>query len=89
MNLSPRTAITLTPGVRPIWTTLIRYYEEKQLFKRRGGLTQIAAACSTFIASALLLLFAIAAAAAVTGELSKANELQKRQTTPAVYQPLP
>jgi hypothetical protein len=28
MNLHPRTAITLTPGVRPVYTTLLRYYEE-------------------------------------------------------------
>jgi type IV secretion system protein VirD4 len=28
-NLPSRTAITFTPGVPPIWTTLIRYYEEK------------------------------------------------------------
>jgi type IV secretion system protein VirD4 len=27
--LSPRTAITFTPGVPPLKTTLIRYYEEK------------------------------------------------------------
>lgn len=27
--LSPRIAITFTPGVPPVWTTLIRYYEEK------------------------------------------------------------
>jgi type IV secretion system protein VirD4 len=28
--LSPRTAITFTPGVRPVWTHLLRYYEEKR-----------------------------------------------------------
>jgi type IV secretion system protein VirD4 len=88
MNLSPRTAITLMPGVRPIWTTLIRYYEEKQLFKRRGWLARITAACATFIASAVLLGIAIAAAAAVTREFRNANEIQERPVTPAAYQPL-
>lgn len=29
MALSPRTAITFTPGVRPIATQLVRYYEEQ------------------------------------------------------------
>lgn len=28
MALSPRVAITFTPGVPPIWTRLLRYYEE-------------------------------------------------------------
>jgi len=28
MALSPRIAITFTPGVPPLWTTLVRYYEE-------------------------------------------------------------
>ena len=31
MALSPRTAITFTPGVPPICTRLLRYYEEKNL----------------------------------------------------------
>ena len=29
MALSERIAITFTPGVSPIWTTLLRYYEER------------------------------------------------------------
>jgi type IV secretion system protein VirD4 len=33
MALSPRVAITFTPGMRPICTTLLRYYEEPQLFR--------------------------------------------------------
>jgi type IV secretion system protein VirD4 len=28
MGLSPRTAIIFTPGIPPLWTTLVRYYEE-------------------------------------------------------------
>ena len=28
LSLDNRTAITFTPGVPPIWTTLVRYYEE-------------------------------------------------------------
>ncbi len=36
MALSSRTAITFTPGYRPIWTTLLRYYEEKGLTRPRS-----------------------------------------------------
>ena len=28
LGLSERIAITFTPGVPPIWTTLVRYYEK-------------------------------------------------------------
>ena len=31
MQLSPREAITFAPGVPPIRTTMVRYYEEKNL----------------------------------------------------------
>ena len=84
MNLSPRTAITLTPGLRPILTTLIRYFEEPQLFRRPGWTQRVTAACRTFIASAVLLAIAIAGAAAATSELSKVIGQQQplRQASP-------
>ena len=90
MQLDPRTAITLTPGLRPIWTRLVRYYEEKSLFRQRGWLTRIAAAGWTLLISAALLLIAIAGAAAITGELRGViAQQQKRQVAPAVSQPPP
>ncbi|MBI5764514.1 MAG: type IV secretory system conjugative DNA transfer family protein [Planctomycetes bacterium] len=44
MALSPREAITFAPGVRPIRTTLLRYYEEPGLGRRRGWLARFGTA---------------------------------------------
>lgn len=44
MALSPREAITFAPGVRPIRTTLLRYYEERRLGRRCGWLSRFATA---------------------------------------------
>jgi type IV secretion system protein VirD4 len=88
--LDPRIAITLTPGVRPVWTRLVRYYEEKALFRHRGWLTRVAAAGWTLLVSAALLVTAIAAAAALTSELSDVlGQQQKQQVAPAGHQPQP
>ncbi len=88
--LDPRIAITLTPGLRPIWTRLVRYYEEKSLFKQRGCLTRMAAAGWTLLISAALLLIGIAGAAAITSELRDVvGQQQKRQVAPAASQPPP
>jgi type IV secretion system protein VirD4 len=89
--LNPRTAITLTPGVRPIWTQLIRWYEEPALFKRHGFLTRQIAAVWTLLISALLLFMAAVLAATLTSELNGVLE-QQQQTQPmpaATYQPQP
>jgi type IV secretion system protein VirD4 len=91
INLPPRTAITLTPGVRPIWTNLIRYYEEPELFRPVGWMNWITAACATLLASAVLLAIAIGMAAAVTNELCKAihQQQQPSQASPAYQAPAP
>lgn len=62
MTLSLRSAITFVPGMPPIGTTLLRYYEEKNLGKPVGLLRRIADVCSTFAASATVLLLSIVAA---------------------------
>lgn len=49
--LDPRTAITFTPGVRPISTTLLRYFEEPRLGVRRGHLGRMITALGTLAAS--------------------------------------
>jgi type IV secretion system protein VirD4 len=50
LRLSPRTAITFVPGLPPIQTTLLRYYEEKWLWKTTGGRWHdFRAACRTLI----------------------------------------
>ena len=38
LALDKRTAITFTPGVPPIWTTLVRYYEESLVGRQPGHL---------------------------------------------------
>jgi type IV secretion system protein VirD4 len=55
MALSPRTAITFTPGCRPIVTTLLRYYEEKNLTRPRSG--RFMAAVKTLACSFLAALY--------------------------------
>lgn len=88
--LDPRIAITLTPGVRPLWTRLIRYYEEKTLFKRRGWLTRLAAAAWTLLISAALLFLAAAMALALTGEVRAVlHDQQFQPMAPSIYQPQP
>jgi type IV secretion system protein VirD4 len=49
--LPPTTAITFTPGVRPIITTLLRYFEEPGLGIRPGKSGRIFAAVGTLAAS--------------------------------------
>lgn len=63
LSASPRQAITFAPGMRPILTHLLRYYEETQLFRRTGwfwrqwyglqALTRSAALCATSLVAAV------------------------------------
>ncbi len=53
MNLDPRIAIVFTPGVPPIWTTLVRYYEAG--FKKRAG--KFWPAVRGFVQATVMLLF--------------------------------
>lgn len=90
MALDPRIAITLTPGVRPLWTRLIRYYEEKDLFRRRSWLTRLAAAGRTFVISAALLFLAASMAIALTQEVSSVfKPPQPQPMAPTINQPTP
>jgi type IV secretion system protein VirD4 len=66
LALSPRTALTFTPGVPPIWTTLLRYYEEPGLGKRRSWLQRWREAAVTLVASGLLCCCALVLAAGMT-----------------------
>jgi len=85
MQLDPRIAITLTPAVRPLRTRLVRYYEDKALFTRRGWLMRLAAATWTLFISAALLFMAAASSQALTAELRALIEQQ--QMAPAIEQP--
>jgi type IV secretion system protein VirD4 len=82
LNLDPRIAITLTPGVRPVATTLIRYYEEPGLFRPRGMFRRIAAAGRTFLAAAFLLAAGVLGAALLTQGLQIAAQEQNQPPAP-------
>jgi type IV secretion system protein VirD4 len=59
-NLDPRTAITFTPGVPPIATRLVRYYDKSFTKPRRMGMVKMA------VDTACLFLLAAASAAWLT-----------------------
>jgi type IV secretion system protein VirD4 len=79
-NLPPRTAITLTPGLRPLWTTLLRYYEEPRLFRPRRWWRRLAAAGKTLLVATLHVALAGTAVAALASIL--ATTIQNQQATP-------
>jgi type IV secretion system protein VirD4 len=60
--LPPSTAITFTPGVPPVWTTLVRYFEEPSLGRPPGPWARIRAAAMTVYASCFLLVIGCVAA---------------------------
>jgi type IV secretion system protein VirD4 len=55
MALSERTAVTFTPGVPPVWTTLVRYFEEPNLGRRPGQWDRIKTAAKVLVSSVILL----------------------------------
>jgi len=59
LSLDNRTAITFTPGVPPIWTTLVRYYEESLVGDGPGLVERFAAAFGVLFKSAALLVMVI------------------------------
>ncbi len=58
LALDKRTAITFAPGVPPIWTTLVRYYEESLMDRQLDCLERLRAAAWVVVKSASLLLLA-------------------------------
>ena len=59
LALSDRIVITFTPGVSPIWTTRIRYFEERNL-GRRPGLGERFKAMANVVTGSLILLLVMA-----------------------------
>jgi type IV secretion system protein VirD4 len=59
LGLSHRVAITFTPGVPPIWTTLVRYYEESLEGSLPGYVERFVAAAGVLFKSAALLAMVI------------------------------
>lgn len=73
--LSPRVAITFTPGVPPVCTTLLRYFEEPALGRRPGWLTKYFSACHTFAVSLILFAVSLGLALVVSAAASKAAHM--------------
>jgi type IV secretion system protein VirD4 len=71
--LSPRTALIFTPGLRPFATTLIRYYEEPNLFKPPSFVRRFWSAFTILFRSALLCAVSLVIAAVLTYEISKVH----------------
>jgi type IV secretion system protein VirD4 len=64
--LPPTTAITFTPDLRPIYTTLLRYYQERRLGRRAGRIGRAWAACCMLSASTAFLAASIGLAMLMT-----------------------
>jgi type IV secretion system protein VirD4 len=75
MALSERIAITFTPGVAPIWTTLLRYFEES--YAPPGWRERVWAGVKMFAASVLIL---VLAGAVALGATVFANEKSQERT---------
>lgn len=56
LSLSDRIVITFTPGVPPIWTNRIRYFEERHLGRRLGWWQRFIATANVVSGSLILLL---------------------------------
>lgn len=56
LSLSDRIVITFTPGVPPIWTNRIRYFEERELGRRLGWWQRFIATANVVSGSLILLL---------------------------------
>ena len=59
LALPHRIAITFTPGVPPIWTTLVRHFEELNLGQEPGLWERFKAAANVFTGSLVLLVSAM------------------------------
>ncbi len=80
LALPPRLAITFPGGgLPPVATTLVRYFEEPGVFRPRGWLSRLRAACRTLAGSALLLASGIALAAWLTPLVVNRLEAVRRQ----------
>lgn len=66
IRLDSRLAITLTPGLRPLITRVVRYFEEPNLFTAPSWWNRVKSACRVFVASAMLLMIVAAVAAFLT-----------------------
>lgn len=73
MALSPRTAITFAPNVPPVCSTLLRYYEEKNL-GGSGILTRSRLAVATLAASVVFFVMSAGLAAVMTQQMQEQSQ---------------
>lgn len=83
MALSERIAITFTPGVAPIWTTLLRYFEES--YAPPGWRQQLWVGVKMFAGSVLILALAAVVALGATIYAHENAQERKVQAEPSFY----
>ncbi len=79
MSLSPRIAITFTPGVAPVWTRLLRSYEET--FVPPGRVSRLWAGVKMFAGSVLIFAVTLMLALGVTEFASGKQQERKVKAT--------
>ena len=86
MTLSERIAITFTPGVPPIWTRLVRYYEESLVPRQPGTWERFKVMADAAMFSASFL--GVALMLAATYSEKRVQRPQVDHYLPAVYRPI-
>jgi type IV secretion system protein VirD4 len=87
LNLNPRTAITFVPGVPPVVTRLLRYFEESGLTRPPGLIRRGLSAFKALACALTLFLFAAVFALAMTDEAKGQTRRNARRPPPAPTSP--
>ncbi len=80
LALPERVAITFTPGVPPIWTRLVRYYEESLVPRQPGTWERFKATADVALFSAVLLSAALMLAATCSGVRLQRSQVEHLPT---------
>ena len=86
LNLPVRTAITFAPGSPAMWTTLLRYYEEKWLFRPAGWIGRQFNAFKLLLKSFFFLVLALCLAGMATEKAAEQSNAAKQM--PAQLRPM-
>jgi type IV secretion system protein VirD4 len=89
LNLDPRTAVTFTPGVPPVVTRLVRYFEERGLTRPPGLIRSGLLAFTTLARALILLVFTAVFALVMTAETNGQMQSEPRPPLPAPAVPNP
>jgi type IV secretion system protein VirD4 len=88
LNLDPRTAVAFTPGVPPVFTQLVRYFEESGLMRPPGPIRNGLLAFTTFARALILLFFTAVFALVMTVEMNGQTQRGSRRPLPAPTVPI-